>query len=405
MNDPVSNPASVEDAPPVIDLPLVPLPAGYIPEQFAKSCDPTSPPPMRMMAARAMAPIPPKNLVPIIYQLMMDPEPKIAAAALKSFRGLDEKLVTPILADANVPTQILEALCHTLLDKFTVIEKVLLNKRTPDAGFVWVAERAEDEKIINVVVENQERLLRDHNIVRGLGKNPKALRSDIDRAVDFLVREGVFLDDMSEFEDSFLRLGKSEMLDALKKVKVQREDLRAKDQARIDSQGLDAESLLFGDERELSDDEVEAIAEGEKKAESGIDDVGGPLTTYRLPVQIKLAMTGSHARAIEALSSPNRMVAGAGIRNPKIKDNDVAKISRSKSMHEDVIRYICNNGDWTKAYSVKLNLVQNPKTPPSLVMRWMPLLRQTDLKALSKSKQVPSQVAQQAKRLLETRGG
>jgi hypothetical protein len=405
MSDQPSSPAPVDGAAAASDLPLVPLPEGTIPEQFAKSCDPTSPPPMRMMAARAMAPIPPKNLVPIIYQLMMDPEPKIAAAAEKSFRGLDDKMLTPVLSDPSLPEQILEALCHTLLANFPVMERVLLNKRTPDEGFVWVARHAADQKIINVVVENQERLLRSHDIVRGLGQNPKALRSDLDRAIDFLVREGVFLTDMSEFEDSFLRLGKAEMLEALKKVRITREDLSAKERARLDAQGLVPEQVLFGDERELSEDEVEAIAEGKKSPESSSEDVGGPLTNYRLPVQIKLAMTGSHARAIEALTSPNRMVAGAGIRNPKIKENDVAKISRSRSMHEDVIRYICNNGDWTKAYAVKLNLIMNPKTPPSLVVRWMPLLRQSDLKSLSKSKQIPSAVAQQAKRLMDTRGG
>ena len=395
-------PAPVE-AGPKSDIPLVPLPAGAIPDQFAKSADPSSPPPMRMMAARAMAPIPPKYLVPIIYQLMMDPDPKIAAAAEKSFRTLDEKLLTPVIADPNVVPPLLEAFCHTLADKFLLVERVLLNKQTPDAGFVWVAEHSSDEKVINVVVENQERLLRNHGIVRGLRKNPKVLRSDLDRAIDFLVREGVFLDDLSEFEDSFLRLGKNEMLEALKKVKVTRDDLNPKLQAKADATGQTPEQVLFGDEREASEDDLEAVAEG-KNPENSIDDVGGSLFAYKLPVQIKLAMTGSHVRAIEALTSPNRMVAGAGIRNPKIKENDIVKISRSRSMHEDVIRYICNNGDWTKSYAVKLNLIQNPKTPPTLVMRWMPLLRQTDLKSLSKSKQIPSAVQIQAKRLLETRG-
>jgi len=391
-------------APPVNDLPLEPLPAGAVPENFAKSMDPTSPPPMRMMAARAMAPIPPKSLVPIIYQLMMDPDPKIAAAATKTFKGLDDKLVAPLIGDAGAPPMLLRALCHTLVNHFAVIEKLLLNRATPDKGFVYVAEHATDEKIINVVVENQERLLRDHDIVRGLAKNKSCLRSDLDRAVDFLVREGVFLDDIGEFEDSFLRLGKNEMLQALKKVKVTRDDLNAKQQAKIDSQGLTPEQVIFGDEAELSEEEVEAAVEG-KLPENSIADIGGSLFNYKLSVQIKLAMTGSHTRAIEALTSSNRMVAGAGIRNPKVKENDIIKISRSRSMHEDVIRFICNNGDWTKSYAVKLNLVQNPKTPFQLVARWMPLLRQSDLKALSKSKQIPSQVQIQAKRLMDTRSG
>lgn len=396
-------PPPAEAAPAGHDIPLVPLPAGAIPEQFAKSCDPTSPPPMRMMAARAMAPIPPKYLVPIIYQLMMDPDPKIAAAAEKSFRGLDDKLLAPVISDPQVQPQLLEALCHTLADKFLMIERVLLNKQTPDPGFVWVAQHSSDEKVINVIVENQERLLRNNDIVRGLKRNGKVLRSDLDRAVDFLVREGIFLDDVPEFEDSFLRLGKHEMLEALKKVKITRDDLSAREQAKLDARGLAPEQALLGDERELSEDEVEGLVEGQKSPEKAHEDVGGPLSAYRLPVQIKLAMTGGHVRAIEALTSPNRMVASAGIRNPKVRENDVVKISRSRSMHEDVIRYICNNGDWTKSYAVKLNLICNPKTPPSLVMRWMPLLRANDLKSLSKSKQVPSAVTQQAKRMLETR--
>lgn len=396
-----SSPAPTETGAPKTDIPLVPLPPGSIPEQFAKSCDPASPAPMRMMAARAMAPIPPKNLVPIIYQLMMDPDPKIAAAAEKSFRTLDDKLLAPVLTDPNVAPQLLEALCHTMVNNFQQVERLLLNKLTPDAGFVWVAEHSEDEKVINVVVENQERLLRNNGIVRGLKKNHKVLRSDLDRAVDFLVREGVFLEDVPEFEDSFLRLGKHEMLEALKKVSVGSEDLNATQKAKIEAQGLTPEQVLF-DDRELTDEEVEAVAEG-KSPETSIADVGGSLFAYRLPVQIKLAMTGSHARAIEALASPNRMVASSGIRNPKVKENDIVKISKSKSMHEDVIRYICNNGDWTKSYTVKLNLVQNPKTPPSLVLRWLPLMRQTDLKQLAKSKQIPQAVAVQAKRLLDTR--
>jgi hypothetical protein len=390
------------------DLPLEPLPPGVIPDSFAKSADPSSPPPMRMMAARAMAPIPPKALVPIIYQLMMDPDPKIVQAATKSFRGLDDKLLAPIVGDANVPGQILDAICHVLVARpevngggplFASIEKLLLNKSTPDSGFVWVAGHATDEKIFNLVVENQERLLRTLDIVRALSKNKTCLRSELDRAIDFLVREGQFLEDVPEFEDSFMRLGKAEMLEAMKKVKVGRDALTAKQQAQMDARGLTPDQVVFGDDAEASDEMVDAIADGKPEVMGG-----GNLASYPLPVQIKLAMTGSHQHAIEALTSPNRMVAVAGISNPKVKENDVIKISRSRSMHEDVIRRICANGDWTKSYAVKLNLVQNPKTPFQLVSRWLPLLRQSDLKLLSKSKQIPSQVQIQAKRMIESRG-
>lgn len=382
------------------DLPLEPLPPGFVPEQFAKSADPSSPPPMRMMAARAMAPIPPKHLVPIIYQLMMDPDPKIAAAATKTFKSLDDKLVNPIVADANVPPQLLDALCRTLVDNFGVIEKLLLNRGTPDPGFVWVAEHATDEKVINVVVENQERLLRDHNIVRALKKNPKALRSDLDRAIDFLVREGVFLEDVPEFEDSFVRLGKNEMLAALKKVKIREELFTQEERAAAAAAGVAAEELALQGQA-LSQEEIDELLADDVPAEAAGRKRWSEMNKME---RMKAAMMGGLEFALEAIKSPNKAIACAGINNAKITEAEIPKIIRNKSICDDVVRTICNTGDWTKSYEVKLNLIQHPKTPITLVMRWLPLMRQTDLKGLSRSKSIPSNVAQQAKRLLETRG-
>lgn len=404
MSDTTTTPAkdaAATTTDPLAALALQPLDASLIPEKFAKHVDPTSPPPMRMMAARAMVPMGPKEMVPIVYQLTMDPDPKIAALARKTFAGFDDRILGGVVGDASLPPAILHAFCATLLAKPQHLERILMNKATPDEGFVHVARWVENEDVIRQVTENQERLLRAPDVVRAVRLNPKALRSDLDRAVDFLVREGVFLEDVPEFEDSFLRLGKGEMLDALKKMRMPEVQLTTEQQARAQELGMSTEDYILGGDRELGEDELEEVLEGKEDPEK--DDLRVPLNQLPVPFQIKAAMTGSHARAIEALSSPNRTVAGAGIRNPKIKENDVQKIARSKSMHEDVIRYICNNGDWTKSYAVKYSLVQNPKTPPQIVMRWLPLIRQTDLKSLSKSKQIPSQVQQHAKRLLDRR--
>ena len=399
---PVAPAAGVE-----VTFPLIPLADDAIPATFKKAADPTAPAPGRMMAARAMAPIPPRALIPILYQLLMDPDAKIAAAAAKTFNSLDDKLVSPVLSE-NLPAQVLEALAHVLADRFTLIEKVLLNKATPDSAFAWLAEHAGDAKVITIIIENQERLLRTWDIARSLSKNPKALRSDLDKAIDFLVREGVYLDDISEFEDAFLRLGKAEMLGVLKNIKVKEEHLSERERQRAAELGMSADEFMSSGSDVLSDEEREALlAELEDEDGSGeeVDILKTPFMKLPIPIQIKLAMTGPHEKAIEGLQSSNRVVAGSAIRNPKIKENDIVKISRSKTMHEEVIRYICNNGDWTKSYSVKFNLVQNPKTPPSLVSRWMPLIRASDLKQLSKSKQVPTAVAIMAKRMMNARDG
>jgi hypothetical protein len=387
-----------------VSFPLIPLNKDAIPPVFAKSFDPTAPAQGRMMAARGMAPIPPRALVSIIYALIMDPDPKIAATAAKTFSTLDEKIVAPVLSDP-LPGQVLGALAHVLVNRFLLVEKVLLNKQTPDDAFIWVAEHGEDSKVINVIVENQERLLRNHDIVRGLKRNAKALRSDLDKAIDFMVREGIFLDDVTEFEDAFLRLGKSDMLAVLKNVTIHEDHLSERERQKAAELGLSADEFISSGAEVLTDEEREALLDGIADDRGVADYSKMPFMKLPIPIQIKLAMTGPHDKAIEALNSSNRVVAGSAIRNPKIKENDVVKISRSKTMHEDVIRYICNNGDWTKSYTVKLNLIQNPKTPPTLVARWLVLIRTSDLKGLAKSKQVPSNVSLLAKRMMNTREG
>lgn len=374
---------------------LAPIDPVWIPEKLQKHVDPTSPPPARLMGARAMVPMSPRDMVHVVYQCMLDPEPRIAAVARKTFAGFDDRILNAVTSDALAP-EVLLALSKSLIRASAHLEKILLNKATPDEAFVYVGRHVEDQNIIAIVAANQARLLRCHDIVRALAANPRALRSEIDRAVDFLVREGVFLDDVEAFEDSFMRLGKAELLEALKNVKVEAVPLTAAEKKVIEKHGLSVEQVLDGDE--AVNELLQAAAD-----EAGIpqDLARTPLNKMPIPLQIKLALTGKHARALEALQSTNKMVAYAGIRNPSITENDAARVAKNKSMFEDVIRFICMNGDWTKSYQVKLSLVQNPKCPPRFVNTWMSLLRASDLKALAKSKQVPSTVSAQAKRLMQ----
>jgi hypothetical protein len=381
---------------------LGPLESVWIPEKLAKHVDPNSPPPARLMGAKAMVPMGPKDMAHVVYQLRFDPEPKIAKIAEQTFVRFDEKILNAVLSDSIAP-QVLDAFARSLVRDSGQVQKVLLNKATPDTAFAYVAKHAEDQQIIDMVAGNQERLLRHHDIVRGLSHNPKALRSEIDRAVDFLVREGVFLKDVPEFEDSFMRLGKKEALAALQKIEISADQLSENEKEYAAENGLSPEEVLLGTSADAAKAALLEAAEDDET--EAIDLERTPLNQLPIGLQIKMAMMGNHARAIEALGSTNKMVAVAGIRNPQIKEGDIRKIAHKRGMHEDVIREICNNNDWTKAYPVKLALIQNPKTPPMLVMRWLPLMRPNDLKGLARSKQVPGNVSTQAKRILQQKGG
>jgi len=67
-------------------------------------------------------------------------------------------------------------------------------------------------------------------------------------------------------------------------------------------------------------------------------------------------------------------------------------------------RIISNNRDWTRTYGVKVALATNPKCPVPTAMKFVNYLQERDLRAIMKSKDVPSPISTHARRLLEKKG-
>jgi hypothetical protein len=75
----------------------------------------------------------------------------------------------------------------------------------------------------------------------------------------------------------------------------------------------------------------------------------------------------------------------------------------NRSLAHDVIRYISGRREWTKLYSVKLNLVLNPKTPMSTAMGLLNHLHAHDVRKVSHSRNIPSALATAARRRMDQR--
>ena len=70
------------------------------------------------------------------------------------------------------------------------------------------------------------------------------------------------------------------------------------------------------------------------------------------------------------------------------------QISASRAMSDEVLRIVAMNRDLVRSYQVKLNLVTNPRTPLSFASRFVAHLRDSDLRTLSRSKNVSAAVIQ-----------
>ncbi len=358
-------------------------------EAVARHCEPSVPLNLRLMAARGLAPMSPRDLVTAQFVLSFDADARVAEHAAQSLTGLDPRIANAVLADPAVPPPVLGRLAELHASHDAYIEKLLLNPSTPTEVFPVVAAAC-SEPVAEIIANNQARLLETPEIVRGLIDNPHALKSTVDRVIDFLVRNGVVLDGLHEFEDALLRLGANERLSAASHFDIPRHLLDERLLSDAERQALEAKgTLLSGGEEGREDDDDPNLPLEER------------LRRAPLPGLIAYATKGNKQVRKILMRHSNRLVALAAITSPMVQEPEVVEAVNSKVTHQEVVTHIAKDKrtNWVRLYPVKLGLVNNPKTPLAIAMRLVPLLNPRDIKALSRSKNIPIGVRTQAANL------
>ena len=111
-------------------------------------------------------------------------------------------------------------------------------------------------------------------------------------------------------------------------------------------------------------------------------------------------MLGNAAERLLLVRDSNRLVAAAAVKSPMIQENEIVRISASRNVTEDVLRVIALDREWTRSHQIKVNLVSNPRTPFAFAAKLVMHLREHELKALARSKNVAGAVVQAAKHQL-----
>lgn len=349
-------------------------------EAVRRHAGPDAPAALRLMAARGLAPMSPRDLVTTQFVLTFDQDPRVADTAQASLAQLDVRIANAVLPDAALSPHVLGHLAQLYATHDGFIEKLLLNPSTPTEVFTGVAAVC-SEPTAEIIANNQARLLEAPEIVRGLLQNPHVLKSTSDRVVDFMVRNGIVLDGVHEFEDALLRLGAEERLAAASRFDIPIELLDERLMSAEDRAALEQQRKLIHDEDE---------------AETPIDPLSKlpleeKLRRLGLPELIAYATKGNKQIRKILMRHTNRMVALAAVTSPMVQEPEIAEAAHSKVTHQDVIAHIAKDkkNNWVRNYQVKVGLVNNPKTPLPDAMRLLPHLNPKDIKQLSRSRNVP----------------
>jgi hypothetical protein len=381
--------------------PVCPVPLSALPSNFQKHVDPKAPVPLRMMGAKALVPMGPKEMCTALFMLTFDPDPAVRETAVKSATSLPDRILSVALRDETVDPPVLGYYATVFAQKDEYLEMLVLNASTSDATVERVT-RAADDKIIEIVAQNQLRMLRHADIVRALINNKAARPSTVDSVCDFCVRSGLVLEDEPFFRAARRRIhgGASEDEELAKQVAAQREIEQAEAEAALESMGASAPD--FHEEKTAPAAAAADDPEQEKKRLSMTQQI------MRLGVAKKIEWAnkkGNREVRTLLLRDPNKLVQLAVIQSPRISEGEIAKVAQSRTSPTEVLSYLYNNRRLMKNYQIKINIISNPKVPVGVSMRFLSTLRMAEVKALAKNKNIPQGLATAAKKLVEKKGG
>jgi hypothetical protein len=326
----------------------------------------------RLMASRGALPLPPTELASVLFALMHDEDAEVKTRARESLETLPDGVMNAVLSGPMHPA-VLDHLAHASRNDEARAEAIALNPTAADSTIAFLASLP-FRNVVDIASNNQERLLRCPGIVDALGSNPLTGRSVIDRILAFIgLEEG--LDDVAPPDPD--SIGDEEARDALRAV--------------LGEDFAEFRSMLIDEH----DEELDATAS------VSLYTLIQNMSVFQ---KIKLGRMGNKEARGLLVRDRNKVVAMAAVSSPKITENELISIAKSRNVSDDVIRVITRNKEVTRNYQVKQALATNPKTPQAEAMKFVNYLQDRELRAIMKSKDVPSAISTHARRILTRKG-
>ena len=345
-----------------------------------------APPAVQLMASKGVVPgAKPHELVIVIAELARRSDEKLRDSALATLRKLPPPILSGALA-SDLPGSVTLKLAELYGSDHEVIEKLLRMPRISGAALELLASAA-DERAGELIATNEELMLKHPVVIEKLYMNKRVRMSTADRLIELCVRNNIELS-IPAFKEAAQAI-KNELI-------------------AEPSEEPTFDDVLFRETHELAErlalnaneDTHEVDEEGEEQVKEKVKPLYARMAEMTVSQKIRCATLGTAAERLLCVRDSNRLVAAAAAKSPLLKEPEAVQITASRAVSEDVLRLLAMNRDFTRNYQIKLNLVMNPRTPFSFSSRMVPMLRDSELKMLAKSKNISSAIASSVRQQL-----
>jgi hypothetical protein len=370
-----------------------------------------------------MFPLSNEEMFEVLVTLASDENEEVRNTAATTIDTLDPNSFDALASDVAAPVEVLGFLCLWSNTPQEILEAVIFNRATPNAALARLAHQSRDPQVIEAISLKQQSLIQTPDIIDAILSNPNRTPEAERRATE--VRQEFF-------EKRFgARMVADEQRARAENEAAEHAAKDAKNNAIVVDSLEDLVRLGLIDEIANSVDDA-LISEYE--AEVGLLDESPPSPEFQIDFEqilgqviteeadeefiaenrkavfqqiammsikerVMLGIKGTREARMILVRDPNRIVAGAVLRNPRITDNEIEYISSLKTAPEDVLRQIGQSRGWSRSYSVVHNLVRNPRTPIALSLGFLNRIQTRDLRNLGSNKNIPDVIRTTANRL------
>ena len=134
-----------------------------LPDNIKKFADPNLPKEKRLMAAEGAVPIPPRELVMVLFALFLDDDENVSEAAQNSILSIEEGRMELILSDRETFPEFIHYMAR-ITDKEPYIEKIILNPAANDITIAALAHKITNHYLLDIIASNHIRLMRSEKI-------------------------------------------------------------------------------------------------------------------------------------------------------------------------------------------------------------------------------------------------
>lgn len=385
----------------------------------------TAPQAARMAAARGLLPLDQADLLEALVALRESDNAEIASAAQATLAEQDtDALLTVATSDEAAPSVLGYLAARTDLNR-EIHEAVTLNTRTPDEAIALLASTTSDGGLLELIVVNQQRLIRAPGIIEAVINNPartpEAERRARETRREFFEKER----GAQQVADELRARGQvaaAEFIEAAESI-ADPQEVFTLDDAWVIAEHIEVSDIEVDDSwlalerlEEILEETYEQRVQNAERIISDTHKEGKEVIPERISLirrmmmmtvkdRIKLGLKGDREARSILVRDSNRVVSLAVIHNPRITDQEVENISAMRTVSDEVLRVIALNRQWARSYPIILNLARNPRTPIPTAINILTRIHTKDLQHISQNRNVSEAVRRQAYRLTQTRSG